>query len=149
MAPKYALNLCAATAFFGLRGKAPSLPLIVIRHCDLPRDDRCLQLVGSLAHWLSQYLRVVLIEGIVHALIGEPEPFDAPSELPGLRLLNRRIHRFIHTLQHTRQDQPWLGPVLVGIHTNRELLLVLRRIEHSQARGASRGEDHIRTALIL
>src|ERR1035441_2929603 len=105
MVPSYALNLCAATAFFGLRGKAPSLPLIVIRHRDLPRDDLCFQFVGSLAHWLSQYLRVVLIEGIVHALIGEPEPFDAPGEVPRLRFLDRRIHRFIHTLQHARQDR--------------------------------------------
>src|SRR5580765_4740429 len=126
-----------------------SLPFVVIGYDDFSGHDFRLQLICSMTDDLSQDLRVKLIARIIHALVREAEVFDSTHELAGLSFLDRRINRLVHTLQHAGENEPRLGPVLVGIAADGEFLFLLGGIEYAKPRSTSGRKDHVRPLAVL
>src|ERR1039458_9355275 len=122
------------------------LLLVVVGNDDFAGDDFGFQFIGALPHGFGQELLVVLIDGIINALVGQPKTFGAAGEFAGLGLGDGSEDCQVHPLEHTGQDQAGFGPVLVRITANGELLPFLSGVEDAETGGACRGEDDVHAA---
>ncbi len=122
---------------------------IVIRNLDLTTDDLGTEGFELFFVTLCNKLRIVFIHRVIHSLRLDPVADQPGFELSLLEHANRIEDRLIHPLHHGGQDVSGLDPVLIGVHTDGEFILLGRRIENPEARIPGRNKDHLDAAIVL
>src|SRR5262245_13032947 len=117
-----------------MRGAAS---LLARRH-DPAGDDLGLERVDGGAHRVGDLGFVPVVVDPRHALLGEPEHPDPARPLSFAQRLDGLENRHVDALDHRGEDVVGRLVVLVGVHADRELALLARRLEHAEP-GRARG----------
>src|SRR5215471_1024506 len=124
-----------------------------VRNLDLPADNSLSRCFDGLDCFRRDQIFVVLIDGIPDAVVFKAVSMNASKGAVLYTVFDNLVDGIVHALDHARQNETRLDPVLVGIDSDSESLRVscavfavlFDRIECAEARIARRGKDDIRT----